>query len=148
MSYRAMNTPTPLSHLPIGAVARRTGVTIDTIRYYERQELLPPPRRRASGYRDYDHDAVIRLNFIRRAKELGFPLSEIRELLALSTDHVHGVRGVKQHAESHLAHLEGRIRELERIRRGLKRLIDACPGKGDPENCPILKALVEDTAHE
>lgn len=139
-----MNTTAPISHLPIGAVARRTGVSIDTIRYYEREGLLPPPRRRASGYRDYDHGTVIRLTFIRRAKELGFPLDEIRELLALSTDHVHGVRGVKHRAESHLARLEVRMRELERIQRGLKRLVDACPGKGDPENCPILQALTED----
>lgn len=143
----AMDT-SHVAHLPIGKVARNTGVSIDTIRFYEREGLLPPPRRRASGYRDYDHGAVIRLTFIRRAKDLGFPLDEIRELLALSTDHVHGVRGVKQRAESRLMALDDRIRELERVRSGLKHLIDACPGKGDPEHCPILQALTETHNHE
>ena len=73
-------TPT----LTIGAVAKRVGVAIDTIRYYEREGLLPEPERRASGYRSYDEGAVRQLRFIRRAKDLGFTLEEIRDLLALS----------------------------------------------------------------
>jgi MerR family copper efflux transcriptional regulator len=71
------------SPLTIGVVARRVGVAIDTIRYYEREGLLPEPARRASGYRSYGEGAVTQLRFIRRAKELGFTLEEIRELLAL-----------------------------------------------------------------
>ncbi|GAP65974.1 transcriptional regulator, MerR family [Mizugakiibacter sediminis] len=132
------------SHLTIGAVAKRAGVGIDTIRYYEREGLLPAPRRRASGYRDYDADTVERLRFIRRAKELGFSLDEIRELLALSADRERGVRGVKQRAEARLGEVERRIRELQRVRRGLKLLIDACPGHGALEHCPILRALGEE----
>lgn len=135
-----MNTPN-VPHLTIGAVARRASVAIDTIRYYEREGLLPAPRRRASGYRDYDAGAVERLRFIRRAKELGFSLDEIRELLALSADRERGVRSVKQRAEARLGEVERRIRELQRVRRGLKRLIDACPGHGALEHCPILRAL-------
>ena len=81
-------------HITIGAVARRAGVGIDTIRYYEREGLLPEPQRRASGYRDYGPDVVERLRFIRRAKDLGFTLEEIRELLALSTDRERGVKTV------------------------------------------------------
>lgn len=128
-------------HITIGAVARRAGVGIDTIRYYERENLLPPPRRRASGYRDYGPDVVERLRFIRRAKDLGFTLEEIRELLALSTDRERGVKSVKQRAEARLGEVEQRIRELQRVKRGLKQLIDACPGHGALEHCPILRAL-------
>jgi MerR family copper efflux transcriptional regulator len=135
-----MNT-NPTSHLPIGTVAKRAAVGIDTIRYYEREGLLPPPRRRASGYRDYDAVAVERLRFIRRAKQLGFTLPEIRDLLALSTDHQHGVRGVKRRAEAKLVEIEQRIVEMQRVRHGLKKLIDECPGHGDPGACPILGAL-------
>ncbi|MGH8154539.1 MAG: heavy metal-responsive transcriptional regulator [Rhodanobacteraceae bacterium] len=136
------------SHLTIGAVARRAGVGIDTIRYYERERLLPAPRRRDSGYRDYDAIAIDRLKFIRRAKTLGFTLDDIRELLALSTDHEKGVRGVKQRAEVRLQKLEERIRELQHMRGGLKRLIAACPGRGELAACPILHALTEDLSDE
>lgn len=136
------------SHLPIGAVARGAGVGIDTIRYYEREGLLPAPRRRASGYRDYDRGAIDRLKFIRRAKALGFTLEDIRELLSLSVDHERGVRNVKQRAEERLAKLLRRIRELQRMQRGLKHLIEACPGHGDPNACPILHALTEDIPNE
>ena len=129
------------AHLTIGRVARTAGVAIDTIRYYEREGLLPVPARRLSGYRDYTPDAITRLRFIRRAKELGFSLPEIRELLALSADRERGVRGVKQRAEARLVEIERRIRELKRVQRGLKNLIDACPGHGAPERCPILTAL-------
>jgi MerR family copper efflux transcriptional regulator len=142
-----MNTNSA-SHLPIGAVARDAGVGIDTIRYYEREGLLPPPRRRASGYRDYDRGTVDRLKFIRRAKALGFTLDDIRELLALSADHEKGVRNVRQRAEQRLATLELRIQEMQRMRRGLKHLIARCPGRGDPEACPILHALTDDLPDE
>lgn len=135
-----MNTP-DLPHFTIGAVARRAGVGIDTIRYYEREGLLLPPQRRASGYRDYDPGAVERLRFIRRAKDLGFTLDEIRELLALSTDRERGVKNVKHRAEERLAQIDQRIRELQRMKRGLQQLIDACPGHGALEHCPILRAL-------
>lgn len=128
-------------HLTIGALAQRAGVGIDTIRYYEREGLLPAPQRRASGYRDYGPDVVERLRFIRRAKDLGFTLQEIGELLALSTDRERGVHSVKQRAEVRLGEVEQRIRELQRMKRGLKQLIDACPGHGALEHCPILRAL-------
>lgn len=135
------------SHMTIGAVARDSGVGIDTIRYYERERLLPPPRRRASGYRDYGTDTVARLRFIRRAKVLGFTLDEIRDLLALSSDREHGVQGVQQRAQARLAEVERRIAELRRVRRGLKQLVDACPGHGALERCPILRTLgAEDAA--
>jgi MerR family copper efflux transcriptional regulator len=137
-----MNTQT--ASLTIGTVARRVGVAIDTIRFYEREGLLPEPQRRASGYRSYDDGAVAQLRFIRRAKALGFTLEEIRELLALSTDRQHGVKSVKQRAQRRLTALDERIAELTRVRDGLAQLIAACPGHGRLEACPILRALIDD----
>lgn len=128
-------------HVTIGTVARQAGVGVDTIRYYEREGLLPEPQRRASGYRDYGPGVIERLRFIRRAKELGFTLEDIRELLALSIDRGRGVESVKQRAEVRLVEVEQRIRELQRMKRGLRELIDVCPGHGSLERCPILRAL-------
>ncbi|SEJ48476.1 heavy metal-responsive transcriptional regulator [Frateuria terrea] len=127
--------------LTIGAVAKRAGVAIDTIRYYEREGLLPEPTRRPSGYRSYGEGTVAQLRFIRRAKNLGFTLEEIRELLALSADRQRGVKAVRQRAQRRLADIEARIAELERVRAGLAELVEACPGHGAPEQCPILRAL-------
>jgi MerR family copper efflux transcriptional regulator len=137
-----MNTQT--ASLTIGTVARRVGVAIDTIRYYEREGLLPEPARRASGYRSYGQGAITQLRFIRRAKELGFTLQEIRELLALSADRQRGVKAVKARAQKRLAALEQRIAELQRVRDGLAQLVASCPGHGKPEHCPILRALSGD----
>jgi MerR family copper efflux transcriptional regulator len=127
--------------LTIGRIAQSAGVAIDTIRFYEREGLLPPPRRRPSGYREYDQAAVSRLRFIRRAKDLGFTLEEIRELLALSADRHGGVEGVKERAAARLKAIDERIAELQRVRDGLSELVEACPGHGSPDDCPILKAL-------
>jgi MerR family transcriptional regulator, copper efflux regulator len=130
--------------MTIGRLAEQVGVNIDTIRYYERNQLLPPPARRSSGYREYEPADVKRLRFILRAKDLGFTLAEIGELLSLSVDR--DVRGVKRRAEQRLEQVEHKIKELQRVRRGLKTLIDACPGHGDPGRCPIIAALSEEKA--
>ncbi|KRE89311.1 MerR family transcriptional regulator [Frateuria sp. Soil773] len=139
-----MNTQN--ASLTIGAVAKRVGVAIDTIRYYEREGLLPEPLRRASGYRSYGEGTVAQLRFIRRAKDLGFTLEEIRDLLALSADRRRGVKAVKQRAEQRLEAIEVRIAELQRVRDGLAQLIASCPGHGAPEQCPILRALTDEEA--
>jgi MerR family transcriptional regulator, copper efflux regulator len=128
-----------MTTMTIGRLAKRVGVNIDTIRYYERNGLIPEPARRASGYRDYEVADVRRLRFILRAKDLGFTLAEIGELLSLSGDR--DVRGVKRRAEQRLEQVENKMKELQRVRRGLKTLIDACPGHGDLERCPIVAAL-------
>ncbi len=125
--------------MTIGRLAKQAGVNIDTIRYYERNGLIPEAVRRASGYREYELSDVERLRFILRAKHLGFTLAEIAELLSLSADR--DVRGVKRRAEQRLEQVEHKIKELQRVRRGLKTLIDACPGHGDLERCPIVAAL-------
>ena len=128
-----------MTTMTIGRLAKQAGVNIDTIRYYERNGLIPAPMRRASGYREYGAADAARLRFILRAKDLGFTLSEIGELLSLSADR--DVRGVKRRAEEHLTQVEQKIKELQRMRRGLKTLVDACPGHGDLARCPIVAAL-------
>lgn len=125
----------------IGQLSRRTGVPIDTVRYYEKQHLLPPPTRTASGYRHYEADDVLRLTFIRRAKTLGFTLEEIRDLLALSRADSGDVAAIRAAAASKLIDVEQRIAELTRVRDGLQSLVNACPGHGALDQCPILSAL-------
>lgn len=124
----------------IGQLARLAGVPIDTVRYYERQHLLPAPARSAAGYRRYEEGDVLRLNFIRRAKALGFTLEEIRDLLAISAAR-DDMAQVKAAAAAKLVLLEERLAELQRVRDALRGLVDACPGHGDPSTCPILGAL-------
>lgn len=136
-----MSRAAATSRFTIGALARRSEVAIDTIRFYEREGLLPAPKRRASGYREYDSGAVGRVRFIRRAKDLGFTLDEIRELLALEADRDNGVEGVKRRASQRLQELSERIRQLTAMRDALAQLVDECPGCGEPECCPILSTL-------
>jgi len=130
--------------MKIGTLARQADVAIDTVRYYERQGLLPAPARTASGYRSYADGDVARLRFIRRAKALGFTLGEIRELLELTGRRAHDMAGVKSAAIQKLADVDARIAELQRMRGGLERLVAACPGHGPLEHCPILDALSGD----
>ncbi len=132
--------------MKIGTLAKRADVAIDTVRYYERQGLLPAPVRLASGYRDYDDGDVSRLRFIRRAKALGFTLPEIRELLALSAHREDDMAAVKAAAEAKIADIDGKLAELQRVRAGLATLVAACPGHGALDHCPILDALAGDAA--
>ena len=126
----------------IGQLAKRAGVAIDTVRYYERNAMLTPAGRLESGYRRYGETELKRLRFIRRAKVLGFTLADIRELLSLSDER--NVAKVKLAAEAKLADVEQRLAELARIRSGLRSLIAGCPGHGRAEACPILNALNEE----
>jgi DNA-binding transcriptional MerR regulator len=128
-----------MDSISIGALAKRAGVRIDTVRYYERNRLLSPKSRLASGYRRYSAVEVARLQFIRRAQALGFKLNEVRELLALSRGR--DVARVRRAAQEKLADVEQRIAALDRVRKGLTTLIAACPGHGRAADCPILKAL-------
>ena len=128
----------------IGQLARRAGVAIDTVRYYERNQLLDPAGRLASGYRRYGESELKRLRFIRRAKALGFTLDDIRGLLSLSDER--NVAKIKRAAEARLADVEQRLAELERIRNALQALVAACPGHGRAEACPILNALNQEDA--
>lgn len=132
----------------IGQLASRAGVAIDTVRYYERQQILPPPQRQASGYRQYDAEDVARLRFVRHAKALGFTLSEIRDLLRLSAQRNDDMADLTATARAKLADVEAKLAELRRMRDGLRQLLAACPGHGALATCPILAALAGDESDD
>jgi len=129
--------------ITIGQLAKRTNVNIETIRYYERRRLLPEPKRRESGYREYSTDDVIRLRFIKRAQELGFTLKEISELLALRVNSRTTCGKIKKQAEAKIADIEEKIRALNKMKAALAKLAASCK-KGRPRTeCPILEYLSE-----
>jgi MerR family mercuric resistance operon transcriptional regulator len=128
--------------MTIGELAKRAGVHIQTIRYYERRELLPDPERRPSGYREYGPETLDRLRFIKRAQELGFTLTEIRELLALRLDPNTPAAAVKARAEAKIADVDRKLHDLERIKHALVHLAGHCRGgRGPIGDCPLLDAL-------
>ncbi len=127
--------------LTIGQVAKRTGIGVETVRFYEREGLLEEPERRPSGYRQFDESIVTRLRFIRRAKELGFTLNEIKELLSLKLDPTTTCADVKRRAEAKIEDIDDRIFALERMKQALVKLTSACSGRGKTNDCPILDAL-------
>lgn len=130
-----------LINLPIGKVARLSGVSIDTIRFYERNGLIPDPPRRESGYRDYPGEIVFRLKFIKNAKELGFTLGEIRDLLGLRTTKDTNCESVQKMAEDKIHGVKEKIQNLLRIQFALEKLIESCRDSGNTSECPILDVL-------
>lgn len=127
-----------MTAMKIGEVARRAGIGIETIRYYEREQLLLEPERRPSGYRQYEESTVERLEYIRRAKELGFTLAEIRELLELSFSAQADCHHIRQRAEAKVADIEGKIRKLQQMKRSLGKIIQRCRVKNSTEECPLV----------
>lgn len=126
----------------IGELAERADVNVQTVRYYERRGLLDDPRDRGRGYREYTDATLDRLRFIRRAQELGFTLAEIDELLALRLDRHTTAADVKARAEAKIAEIEGKLRDLERIRHALSHLAGRCRGgRGPVGDCPLLDAM-------
>lgn len=130
-----------MKRLTIGQLAKRAGVKIETVRYYERRGLIPEPPRRESGYRQYSEDAVARIQFIKRAQELGFSLKEILELLSLRVDGHTTCRDVKQRAEAKISDIKVKMADLKRIKQALVKVTNACSGKGPTSECPILEAM-------
>ena len=125
----------------IGKVARFAGVGIETVRFYEREGLIADPPRGPSGYRQYPAETVSRIRFIRRAKELGFSLKEVQELLALRVHPDASSAEMKARAEAKIDDIEAKIRTLQRIRETLVNITAACGGCGPVSECPILDAL-------
>jgi len=125
----------------IGTLASSAGVNVQTVRYYERRGLLPPLRRNTSGYRLYDEGAVRILRFILRAKELGFTLVEIKELLSLSVSSPASCDRVRDKALYKLRVVEGKLKALNSVRDVLRELITACDNQRFTEECPILRVL-------
>ncbi len=130
--------------MKIGEVAKAAGVGIDAVRFYEREGLLPEPARQPSGYRDYSPDAVLDLQFIKRAKELGFSLKEISELLLINREPDATAGDVKKLAEEKLADLGDKIRSLQRMQKALREVAERCPGRGPTSDCSILRSLTDD----
>jgi MerR family mercuric resistance operon transcriptional regulator len=129
------------AEIQIGELSRRTGCNIETIRYYERIDLLPAPVRSAGHYRIYDTATVRQLAFIRRARELGFTLDEVRALLALSAKDGQGACAeVRELAASHLAGVRAKIADLRAMERVLADAVRRCAA-GEVAGCPVIEAL-------
>lgn len=129
--------------LTIGKAATLSGLSVDTIRFYEREGLLPQPRRTESRYRLYDESVISRLRFIRRAKQLGFTLKEIQELLFLN-DGGGNRKSVRAVAEKRVLDVAQKIEELLCIRKTLEHLVKQCDGHGPLIGCPIIEAMSND----
>src|SRR5262245_39967442 len=128
--------------LTIGALSKRTRVNIETIRFYERIGILPKPSRSAGGHRIYGNDELMRLGFVRRGRELGFSLDEIRGLLRLVDGGRYTCAEVKAITLDHLADVRRRIVDLRRLERILAEVAGKCRGSKVPE-CPVIEALFE-----
>ncbi|MGA8660093.1 MAG: heavy metal-responsive transcriptional regulator [Chthoniobacterales bacterium] len=137
MNYRRVESPS----LSIGKVARRAGIGVETIRFYEREGLLAAPVRKDSGYRLYPERVIGRIRFIRRAKELGFSLKEIKELLQLRRNSSSTCEDIREKAEAKIANVEAKIAMLNKMKQALTELSAACKGHTSLGECPILEFL-------
>lgn len=126
--------------LTIGQLAVRTGVNVETIRYYERAGVMPLPQRTEGGHRAYADADVLRLGFVRRARQLGFSLDDVRELLGLVDRGDVTCAEVQERTVRHLAEIRARIDDLQRMERTLAAAAERCAGDGTPD-CPILESL-------
>jgi Cu(I)-responsive transcriptional regulator len=129
------------SGLGIGDLAKGTGTKVVTIRYYEQIGLLPLPSRTAGNYRTYRSEHMSRLRFIRRCRDLGFTLDQIRDLLRLSSRKDAECAEVDRITAQHLAEIENKVADLKRLARELRRLNNCCQGKGIIADCRIIEAL-------
>jgi MerR family transcriptional regulator, copper efflux regulator len=130
-----------MARLKIGEVAELGRVNLQTVRYYERERLLPEAPRLASGYRVFSDDTVRRVRFIKRAQELGFTLAEIRELLSLRVDHERDSGTVRELALKKISDIDQKIRTLQAMKGALTHLTERCSGHGPASECPILESI-------
>lgn len=128
------------NRVTIGKVAARTGCHIETIRFYEKEALLPHPDRSAGGHRLYSTELIERLVFIRRSRELGFSMDEIRQLLSLVDGEQVSCQRVKHIADAHLRDVRAKIADLKKMERSLDDLSSQCSGDDVPD-CPIIEVL-------
>lgn len=140
-----VSAPRGRASLTIGALSESTGVNIETIRYYERIRLLPAPPRTAGNQRIYEPAHRQRLTFIRRARELGFAIGDIRALLALVDRHTVTCGEVQGIAERQLAAVRAKMSDLKRLERALEDMTASCVGGLVPD-CPIVETLFQDRA--
>lgn len=131
--------------LTIGQLGETTGTKVETIRYYEKIGLLPAPDRTSGNYRSYTGEHLRRLGFIRRARELGFSIDDVRELLELAARGERPCKDVDRIAARHLATTERKIQALQRLRRELRATLASCVG-GPVAECRVLQSLSADRA--
>lgn len=122
----------------ISQLAKSADVNVETIRYYERQKLIEQPKKPLQGYRQYPKETLARVLFIKRAQHLGFTLSEIDALIALSAGSCHEVQLL---AEQKLDIVKVKIEDLKRLEKSLKQLVSSCQSNSDPSSCPIIDSL-------
>jgi MerR family mercuric resistance operon transcriptional regulator len=133
-------TASRAENFPIGQLSRLSGVNVETIRYYERINMLPHPPRTVSGRRVYDATHRRILAFIRRARELGFSIDEIRTLIRLGGSEKATCREVREIATKHLEDIRTKLNDLRRLERLLAETVERCTGRTAPE-CAVLEAL-------
>jgi len=126
----------------IREAAIRSGVKIETIRYYERQSIVPKPGRTAAGRRSYTMEDIARLRFVKRCRDLGFPISEIKSLLGLTDESRPNCGSARIIAQQHLQLMQNKISDLQRMQTALERLVTLCVN--DDETCPILTELLSE----
>jgi len=128
--------------LSIGEVARSTGVGVETVRFYEKEDLIREPMRRESGYRQYSREVIPRIRFIKRSRELGFSLREIKELLSLRMDPSTTCNDFRKRVEVKTAEIDEKIRDLQKMTAALEHLKQACENNPTTATeCPFLDAL-------
>lgn len=132
--------------LRIGEVAKNSQVGVETVRYYEREGLIALPKRDDSGYRQYPETVIKQIQFIQRAKSLGFSLKEIGELIRLRSTSGVSCKGVKAKANAKISDIQKKIDALERMKMALQPLVARCKSSAPISDCPILNALDEDTS--
>jgi Hg(II)-responsive transcriptional regulator len=130
-----------MDRLTRGQVAKTAGVGVETVRFYEQKGLIPPAERSAANYRVYPLQTITRLRFIKRAKDLGFTLKEIRGLLTLRQNPTASKQDVKDQVEAKLQGVRQKIDDLKTIQAALESLDECCDGQGTAADCPILEAL-------
>ena len=130
-----------MKQLKIGQVAKQSGLTVETVRYYEKRGLIPEPQRLDSGYRVYPESILTRLNFINRCKDLGFSLQEISELLSIQIDPDNSSALVKEQVEHKIELVKEKISELQKLQGSLEQLSGMCCGEGSVSDCPIIDFL-------
>ncbi len=134
-----------MENFTIGKLAKITDTSIDTIRYYEQIGLLPKAKRRNSGYRLFNGIDIKKVNFIKKAKILGFSLKEIKELLLLRVDSITKCDEIKEHAQDKLKFVDQKIHELKQIKEALERLISQCTKRLPTNECPIIEVLEDNS---
>ncbi|NOR64510.1 MAG: MerR family transcriptional regulator [Candidatus Scalindua sp.] len=125
----------------IGKVAKQVGITVEAIRFYEKKGLIEPPTRNESGYRDYPEYVVQLVSFIKRAKELGFSLKEIKNLMSLRYTPGTTCSEIKSQTIEKIANIDRKVKDLLKIKGALAELVSGCPGQGPLNHCTIMEAL-------